>query len=257
MRTSRIAAIGLAIAAGLALTACTTTSKTPAGPSAGPGNAALTAALGKIGSTSYNFDIKQRGLGGGGSVDPVAHNASIQLIGPEQGTNVNIQALQIGIGNLFAKFDAGSVIDAQVGIDPTKWMLVDLNQLTGPNAKPFDATSGDVLDVAGLMAGVNTVQQTDSTHLTGTVDLTRATGVNVPTADDLTTAGTAAKTTPFTATLDGQGRLTELNIDASGFDKDLSFDIVFSAFGAASALTAPAAADFIPAPAGLYQLLNS
>ena len=51
----------------------------------------------------------------------------------------------------------------------------DQSKLTGPNSHPFDDASPDTLDIAGLVAGASNVQQPDATHLTGTVDLTKAT----------------------------------------------------------------------------------
>lgn len=270
MRIRRMAAIGLVAMTGLALTACTTAASTPTtGPSGSvdasgptgiaqvPGALALGSALTKIGATSYNFTIKQGGgLDGHGSVDPTAHNVQIELTGQQDGANVDIQALQVGT-DLYAKFDGGALINGQLGLDPSKWFQLDQSKLTGADAKPFDATSGDALNVAGLMAGLGGVRQTDPTHLSGTVDLTKATGVNAPSNDDLKTGGDAAKTTPFTATLDDQGRITELNVNADGFDKSMSFDVTFSSFGAATPVTAPAAADVVPAPAAFYNLLNS
>jgi hypothetical protein len=100
------------------------------------------------------------------------------------------------------------------------------------------------------------VQATDATHVTGTVDLTKATGINMPAASDLSTAGAAAKTTPFTVVLDDQGRIVDLKIDADSFDKTLTTEIGFSDFGSARPVTAPAASDVVPAPASLYAVLN-
>jgi len=258
VRNHRTALFGLATAAVLAVAGCTTSggaSSSPSSTAPVDGHAALVAALAKIGSTSSDVTITQHGLNGTGSFDPSAMTAQIELKGVEQGVNVDIQALQAG-GQLYAKFDAGAAADAQLGIDQTKWMLVDQSKLTGPNAKPFDLSSPDTLDIAGMLAGVNAVQATDATHLSGTVDLSKATGINVPSASDLSTAGAAAKTTPFTVVLDDQGRIVDLKVDADGFDKSLTFEIGFADFGSARPVTAPAASDIVPAPAGLYTLLN-
>lgn len=258
MRNHRTALFGLATAAVLAVAGCTTSAGSGSpGPTAPvDGHAALVAALAKIGSTSSDVTITEHGLTGTGSFDPAAKTAQLELKGVEQGVNVDIQALQAG-GQLYAKFDAGAAADAQLSIDPTKWMLVDQSKLTGPNAKPFDLSSPDTLDIAGMLAGVDSVQATDATHLAGTVDLTKATGINVPAAGDLNTAGAAAKTTPFTMVLDAQGRIVDLKVNADGFDKSLTFEIGFADFGAARPVTAPAAGDVVPAPAGLYTLLNA
>jgi hypothetical protein len=59
---------------------------------------------------------------------------------------------------------------------------------------------------------------------------------------------------PFTATLDGQGRLSELKI--TGANEAFNLDITFSNYGSPTPIAAPAVADVLPAPDLLYQALN-
>ena len=99
--------------------------------------------------------------------------------------------------------------------------------------------------------------RTDSTHLTGTVDLTAATGVSAPDAGDLQSSGDAAKTVPFAAALDGQGRLVKLSINADAFNPNLSQSYSFSNYGSPTTIQAPPAAQVSPAPATMYSFLNN
>src|SRR5262249_10349875 len=127
-------------------------------------------------------------------------------------------------------------------------------KLTGKQAKPFDLSgSGDALDLAGFITKVANVKQTDATHLSGTIDLTAATGLSAPSADTLSKAGAPAKALPFTATLDHQGRITELKVTGSS---DLTAAFQLSNFGSPTPVQTPPASDVIEAPDSIYQFFN-
>jgi len=140
-------------------------------------------------------------------------------------------------------------------------MKVDESKITKKNNIPFDLSGGDdAINISGLMTSVSDVKYpnpSDTKTITGTVDLTQSTGVGSPNPSDVQSAGPAAKTTPFTATLDDQGRLAELKINADGFDGNLTQDIRFVDYGAPAPITVPPASAVIPAPAAAYQFFNS
>ncbi len=192
-----------------------------------------------------------------GSVDPADKAATLEFKGSEGGQSVDLAFTQVGT-DLYAKIDIPPV-QSKLGVSGDQWMKVDKSKVTGGTAVPFDLSgSTDALDVAGLMTSVSNVKYpdpADPTTITGTVDLTAATGVGAPDKQDLGQAATAAKTTPFTATLDDQGRLTQLKIDADGYDGNLTEDVNFTDFGSPDPVTAPASS--IPAPDAAYQFFNS
>jgi hypothetical protein len=70
-------------------------------------------------------------------------------------------------------------------------------------------------------------------------------------------AGAAAKTTPFTATVDSQGRLTDLKVDADAFDGNLSEEIMLSDFGSPDPVTTPPPSSVIAAPESAYAFFNN
>jgi hypothetical protein len=268
MNNRRKALAGLAVltVAGLAMTGCKATADGSAPTSGGasqsagtamlPPQQALVAALANLATTGYDVTTTAEGgaLKGTGAVDPKNKSATIEEKGTVQGVTVDIAATEINT-DLWAKVDLGAQTK-QLGLDPTKWMLLDLTKLTGKNSKPFDSKSGDAMDIAGLLSKVVDVQRVDATHLSGTVDLTAATGVDMPDADALTKAGAKAQKVPFTVTLDSQGRPSDIMIDASKINKELTFDIAVSNWGSPSAITKPNPADVVPAPAGAYSFFN-
>lgn len=262
---NRLAVTGLSVlaAASLALTACssgaakTTSTPSTAASASTPAipadaTAALTAALADL--TTTGFDFKETdgatgsGLSGTGSVDATTKSGSIEEKGTVQGANVDIAAVQLN-GTFYAKVDLGPM-NAQLGL-PNTWMTIDPSKITSKNV-PFNVSGGNLLDLAGVFTSVTNLQETTPGTITGVVDLTKATGNSAP---DVSADGAKAATTPFTATLDAQGRLTTLAVDASAYDKDNSVTFTFSNYGSPSAITAPSGAT--PAPDGAYTFLNA
>jgi hypothetical protein len=259
-----VAGLGVLAAASLALTGCassaTPSASNPSGSSTTNSSQSaadtLTAAVGKLKGTGYDVKVVSQGgiASGTGSIDPANNAASLDEKGSIQGQSLEIAAIQIGT-DLWAKVDLGA-LNSQVGVDPTKWMLLDQAKLTGSTSKPFDLTGPDALGVTGKLTAVKDVVRTDATHLSGTVDLTKAIGISAPSSADLTKAGAAASAVPFVATLDDQGRLLDLKINADTINKDLSDEISFSNYGSPTAISKPDPASVIPAPDTAYQIFN-
>jgi hypothetical protein len=258
----RLAALGALAAASLALAACTTTT-TPAtttttSPPPAPADQ-LTAALGKLKGASYNLHIKiSNGLANGtGAVNGATSSATVTESGAVNGVNISIAEAVVGSSE-WVKLDLGAANNAQAGIDPTKWMLVDQSKLTIDQGKAFDFAGPDALDLTGLLTSVSDVTRTDATHLAGKVDLTKATGVSKATASQLADAGSDANAVPFTAIVDDQGRLTDLAVSPpAAKDSALAAEYTLSDFGAATTVNAPAASDVVPAVPAVYQILNN
>ncbi len=255
------AGIGIIAAATFAFAGCTatgtpSTTVTTTTPEISPAEA-LTAALGKLKGQSYDVNLTDRGgtLTAHGSVNGAENSASISEQGTLEGQHISISATEVDT-NLWVKLDFGP-LNAQLSLDRSKWMLVDKSRITKASGTPFDLAGPDAFGITGLLTSVSGVTRSDATHLAGTVDLTAATGVNKPAAGDLTKAGAAAKTVPFTVTLDDQGRLVDLKIKASGAAADLAGQLVITNYGSPGPITTPPAVDVIPAPPVLYEVLNS
>ncbi|HKD97693.1 MAG TPA: hypothetical protein VKB69_08825 [Micromonosporaceae bacterium] len=251
----RTAALGLGIlaVAGLSLTACSSGSKPSPTAQVAPADA-LNNALAQLKTTGYDVTLTDSQSHGTGSVDPASSAATVQQSGVVEGTNITIAGTEIG-PDKWVHLDLGA-LGQQAGVDATKWYHVDSSKLTGADAWPFELSGPDAFGVGEVLTAVTGVKATDATHLTGTVDLTQATGPAKPSDSDLQTAGAAAKTTPFTVVLDDKGRLASVSINADGFDKDLTKTIAFSNYGSPTAINPPDAASVVPAPDVIYQILN-
>jgi len=259
-RRFAVAGVGALAIASLALAACSSTSNStsPATPSASPSVApadALVAAATGLNGKGYDMTLTAASVSGKGSVDPANHAVTFDAKAVEGGQTFELNLTGIG-SDLWAKVDLGA-LNSQVGLDPSKWLKIDATKVDESSIGLDLSNLSDVLDIASLTKAVSNVQRTDATHLTGTIDLTSLTGAEKPDADSLKQAGAAAKSVPFTATLDDKGRLSDLKINGDSIDKGLSVDIAISNVDSPTAVTPPPAADVVPAPAAIYQILGS
>jgi hypothetical protein len=258
----RFAVVSLLLATGPGLAAaCGTSSQPGSAASTAPAPVspadALTNALATLKNTGYDatLTLPAQGVTVKTSVD-YANQAATQAVYIGDQTLSEVFT-EIG-SDLWVKADFGPLAD-NLNIDKSKWYKFDPSKLTA-GANPFDFFGGDrphptrplawPLGIGAVFASVANVTRTDATHLAGVVDFTKATGSEAPGKSGMTDAAV-----PFTVTLDDQGRPTELKITWTNVDPKLG--ITFSNYGSPTPITAPAAADVLPAPDGLYQALNA
>jgi hypothetical protein len=258
----RAAAILAALLVGAGLVACTgdappVTPTASAGPRQPSAEETLTFALALVKGMNCDLTVTQPGHDSvaTGSVNYGTQSATITSRTRAGNAIISIAAVEVG-PKVWAKIDLGPA-NTRLGLNPKKWYLVDQAKLTGARKKLLDVANFDVLDIAGLMTSTSALMRKDATHITGTVDLTRSVGVSAPTSTDLEKAGPGADKVPFTATVDDQGRLIDLLIQADAVDRDLTNEYAFSNIGAPDPVAAPAADDIAPTPAAVYQIFNA
>jgi hypothetical protein len=161
---------------------------------------------------------------------------------------------------VYAKLDLGNA-NQTVGIDPTKWYVVDRSKVTstaGMASINVADHSKDTVGVGDILAGATGLTKVDDTHVTGTIDETKITGPAAPSASDLTKAGAGANSVPLTATFDSAGRFTEFDLTPTDsaakdvFEQKMSF----SDYGSPTPVTLPAASVTVPAPPVVYSFFN-
>ena len=260
MNIRRFAVVSLLLATGIGLAGCGTNSQPGSAAATTPAQvspaAALTNALATLKNTGYDATLTiPQGATVKTSVDYVnkAATQAVYVGGP----TLSEAFTEIG-SDLWVKADFGPLVQ-NLNIDKTKWYKFDASKLQ-PEAIPFDLVGSQPprstrplawpLGIGAVFANVANVTRTDATHLAGVVDLTKATRPEAPGKSSATDSAV-----PFTATLDGQGRLTELKITWAS--ADLNLGITFSNYGSPTPIAAPAATDVLPAPDGLYQALNA
>jgi hypothetical protein len=109
-----------------------------------------------------------------------------------------------------------------------------------------------------LLTAVTGVEATGPTSFSGTLDLTRAqstlTGARKFLEHAVKAGGTKAKAVAFTASVNGDGYLTEFDATLPGIDegKDADYLVKLSDFGAPVSVRRPTGKSVVEAPAAMY-----
>jgi hypothetical protein len=216
---------------------------------------ALMAAVEDLAETSYAVELTSPGDDARevGTVDPRTPTGTLSASAVAGGVDTSLDAVMIS-PDVWVRLDLGAA-NQQLGIRSKSWMKIDPRKVPDPKALPFDLTDfSDALDLTKLLAGVS-AHRTDAHTLAGTIDLTQATGVSAPDAAAVSRAGDKARSVPFRATVDDQGRLTRLAVDGATISPDLAMEISFSDYGTAAAVTRPDDSEVVPTPDAVYQVL--
>jgi hypothetical protein len=273
MRTPRLAGLGLVsmAAVALAVAGCdNATTATPGAssgataPSAGTASmgtasaaaadpaavSALSAATTQLGQTSFKITVTSgSGFKLTGAIDAPhgVGTADVTASGPN--ASINVKTLLIG-QDLYVQIPGLTKAGT--------WTHVDGSRL------PADATIGlrpgqiDPVDTANLLSSTTDVHSTGTNAYAGTLDLTKAAGLAGISKVTIDGYGQAASQVPFTAGLDGQGRLSELtiNLPAVNGQQAQPIDVLYTDYGTPVSVQRPAASAVTEAPASIYQALG-
>ncbi|MCW3838752.1 hypothetical protein ONA70_01390 [Micromonospora yasonensis] len=152
---------------------------------------------------------------------------------------------------------ASSVPGAQK-LNLGKYQHLDQTRIKGNRALGFDFDRLDPAGSAVLTQGVTEVRQTGEGAYAGTVDISKAAEAGSLDPAVITALGAQAKTVPFTAKVDPQGRLSELvlQVPAAGQAAAQDIKITYSDYGNATAAQKPPADQVVEAPPEFYNLFN-
>ncbi|MEU4378952.1 hypothetical protein [Micromonospora echinofusca] len=139
-----------------------------------------------------------------------------------------------------------------------KYQHLDQTRIKGNRNLGFDFDKVDPAGSEVLTQGITEVRQTGDGAYAGTIDVSKAAEAGSVDPTVITALGAQAKSVPFTAKLDPQGRLSEMviQIPAAGQSKAQDIRITYSDYGNATAAQKPPADQVVEAPAELYNLFN-
>jgi hypothetical protein len=162
------------------------------------------------------------------------------------------------------KLDLGPELNSALKL-PNKWMHIDPTKVTDSELlkeMSIEFGSAEKVDPVGsaiILNSLVTAERTGDGAYSGTVDLTKATDAGLVDEDDIDKLADKAKAIPFTAAVDGQGRLTKLTLEipAAGAVTAHQLEATYSEYGNATAAQKPPAGQTQEAPASAYEVLNS
>jgi hypothetical protein len=136
------------------------------------------------------------------------------------------------------------------------WMQMDRSKVTGREFN-LDVSDGDITGLTELLSKA-TVTKGDAKTITGTLDATTIDDNDgMVDTDDIKAMGAAAKSLPYTATLDEQGRLSDVTIDVpkAGDTPAGTWTFAVTGYGAQKAQQKPSG-QIRKTPASAYEMLN-
>ncbi|MEU5786549.1 hypothetical protein ABZ754_02315 [Micromonospora purpureochromogenes] len=152
---------------------------------------------------------------------------------------------------------AGSIPGAQK-LNLGKYQHLDQTRIKGNKALGFDFEKIDPAGSEVLTQGITEVRQTGEGTYAGTLDVSKAAEAGSVDQSVITALGPQAKSVPFTAKLDPQGRLSEMvvQIPAAGQNAAQDIKVTYSDYGNAAAAQKPPAGQVVEAPPEFYNLFN-
>jgi hypothetical protein len=256
----RWALAGLAIVAPLAFgTACANGAGSPAASATPPsGSAVLAAAAAKTRGQSYQFVVAYGTTLTGEGVTTGTGSATsmkVTIADPGSGVIVKIDALVLKDA-AYARIDLGQAAGAMVGISPTTWVHIDPAKAPGA-ARLGIAPGKDIFGPDTYVKAVETANADGSTQVSGTLDLSKTALPGLALAQ-LPAGADGKKTLPFTATLDGEGRIVTITVKVPAVGTLAAADLTttYSNWGVTVDATPPPASQTIDAPPLVYTFLQ-
>jgi len=259
----RWAIAGLTVLASLTLatTACQTKgSGGGGGVQAKSAQQILTDAAAKTKGQSFKFTLSYGTLlTGDGAQDGTGSNASVNMTvaEPTSGITIKVGALVLG-SDMYMKMDFGALGSAIPGLGDIgdKWMHLDSTKVSG-SALSLGLKPGEDLGAENYIKGIVTAEKVSDNEIKGTLDLTKSAPPGTD-AEALKALGDGAKSVPFTANLDSEGRLSKIVIKMPKVGEFPASDLTttYSDYGVAVNLQKPAASETVEAPAMIYQFFQ-
>lgn len=222
---------------------------------------AVLASTKEIEKGNFNFTISGGGISGKGSVHKPSNSAEFTMkVDDGSGSTFGMEMIYIEPDS-WVKLELGDLGAMIPGADKMKDKYQHLDQSKVKDAGELGLNMEDV-DPAGsavLAKGITEVQKTGEGTYAGKLDASAVGDDSAALDSDLVKAlGAQAKSLPFTAKLDAQGRLTELviSVPAAGDTKAHDITVTYADYGNATTPQKPPADKVVEAPASTYEMLK-
>ncbi|MEU4470062.1 hypothetical protein [Micromonospora sp. NPDC023888] len=232
-------------------------------PAAGDAKQALLDSTKEISSGNFRFTLAGAGSTVEGQVHQPSQSAEMKVAigGPSSDLAMKLDVIHFKPDSWVKLELTGPTADSLPAIKQLnlgKYQHLDQARIKGNRNLGFDFDKVDPAGSAVLTQGITEVRSTGTGAYAGTIDVTKAAEAGSLNAATIAALGTQAKTVPFTAKVDPQGRLSELvlQLPAAGQTAAQEIKMTYSDYGAATAAQKPPAGQVVEAPAELYSLFN-
>lgn len=230
---------------------------------AGDPKQALLDSTKEISNGNYRFTIASGQSTSEGMVNQASHSASLKTALGQPGSDLAMTLDVIYVApETWAKVNfngnATQTLPALKQLATGKYLHLDPTKAKNIKDPRLDFTKVDPAGSKALAEAVTDVKRTGDGAYAGTIDLSKATEGQLADQTLIATLGAQAKTLPFQAQVDPQGRLSKLTIQvpATAQTKAQELTVSYSDYGSTSPAQKPLASETQEAPAELYQLFN-
>ncbi|SCE73812.1 hypothetical protein [Micromonospora mirobrigensis] len=252
------------------LTACKTDTDSSAdGGSAAPAvpadpKQALLASTKELQKGNFTFTMAGADFTGDGKMHLPTKSAEIKMASPEAAADDMSMNLHMVVKDTdkWVKLEfSGAMADSVPAFKEMKgkYQHLDRNRIKGGGELGFDLSDVDPGDSDAMIKTISEIRKTGEGSYEGTLDVSKATGLDAIDAPTVKALGAKAAAVPFTAKLDPQGRLTEfaVQVPAAGDQPAQTVKVTYADYGTATEVQAPPAAQVVEASEQTYRMFNN
>lgn len=218
----------------------------------------LLASLAAYDKGVYTMDFAALDGTGTGAIDAVQKHVYLKMLSTDPAAAFSMEFLVLE-PDAYVKMNMGemSKLPGMQLLAGKTWMHVDRSKLTAQDLS-LKADEVDLLGIKAMLTSAQSVQSTGGGKYTGTLDLAKGADAPMTDEDVVKALGDKAAAVPFTATVDAEGRLSELLIDvpAAGENKAHQLKLAVRDYGTATMPAKPTGNAVVEAPANMYEMLN-
>ena len=233
--------------------AAATSSKAPAAKDV------LLGSLSEYDKGVYAVDYTALDGSGQGAIDAPKKQAYVKMVSTDPDAKFAMEVLLIE-PDAYVKMDMGELakLPGMQQLNGKTWMHIDRAKVKDAASLGLAADETDMLDLKALLQSAQSVQPAGDHKYSGTLDLTKGEDSPITDEDVVKALGDKAASVPFTATLDAEGRFTELLIDvpAAGDKKAHQLKLTVTKYGTVTMPAKPTGKAVIEAPANVYDIFN-
>ncbi|SCF36589.1 hypothetical protein GA0074695_6141 [Micromonospora viridifaciens] len=235
----------------------------PSGTPAGDAKQALLNSTNAIRDGNFRFTMSGAGSTAEGQVHEPSQSAEMRMTIGDPSSDLMMKLALIHYKpDSWVKLELGGKAAGSVPglrqLNLGKYQHLDQTRIKGNRALGFDFDRLDPAGSAVLTQGITEVRQTGDGTYAGTLDVSKAAEAGSLDPALITALGAQAKSVPFTARVDPQGRLSELvlQVPAAGQNAAQQVRIAYTDYGNATAAQKPPADQVVEAPPEFYNLFN-